>query len=242
MQCLVLAGGLGTRMRPLTESVPKALLPVGGRPFAEYQLEWLASQGVTNIVFSVGHLGDAIERELGDGERWGVRLRYVHERGGLLGTAGAVRLAAHVGVLDDTFFVLYGDAYLRVDLNALQERFCTCALPVLMTVYRNEGRWFASNVRYENGLVVLYDKFAAGQPHMHHIDYGLLAMRRSVIEEKVAPGTAADLAPILTDLSRAGRVAGFEATERFFEIGSQKGIEELDEHIQRMGRETGARS
>src|SRR5438067_7512203 len=140
-------------MRPRTETIPKALLPVAGRPFAEYQLDWLASEGVENVVFSVGHLGDAIEHELGDGRRWGIRLRYVYERGELLGTAGAIRLGADVGALDDTFLLLYGDAYLRVDLGAVWERFSACGLPVLMTVYRNEGRWFASNVRYEDGLV-----------------------------------------------------------------------------------------
>jgi NDP-sugar pyrophosphorylase family protein len=231
VQCLVLAGGLGTRMRPLTETVPKALLPVAGRPFAEWQLDWLASEGVDRVVYSVGYLGEAIEGHIGDGRRWGMSVRYIHEGGRLLGTAGAIRLAADLDALDDAFFVLYGDSYISVDLRDVERRFRSCGLPALMTVYRNDGRWAESNVEYRDGMVVLYDKFATDRRGMHHIDYGVLALTRALIEKEVEAGSAADLAPLMTQLSRSGRVAGFEATERFFEIGSREGLHQLEEHL-----------
>ena len=231
MQCLVLAGGLGTRMRPLTEKIPKALIPVAGRPFADYQLGWLASEGVTDVVFSVGYLGDHIERHVGDGRRFGLRVRYVDEGPTLRGTAGAIRLAVDAGVLEDHFFVLYGDAYLRVDLRAVHRRFAASELPVLMTVFRNAGRWAESNVIYEDGRVLLYDKFAADRQAMHHVDYGVLVLRRSVIEDAMPPGATGDLATILGDLSRRGLVAGFEATERFYEIGTPEGVEDLERYL-----------
>ncbi len=238
MQCLVLAGGLGTRMRPLTETIPKALIPVAGRPFADYQLEWLASEGVTDVVFSVGYLGDHIERHVGDGHRFGLRVRYVDEGPTLRGTAGAIRLAVEAGALEDHFFVLYGDAYLRVDLRAVHRRFQASGLPVLMTVFRNDGRWADSNVIYEDDRVLLYDKFAADRRGMHHVDYGVLMMSRSVIEDAMPPGGTGDLATILGDLSRLGLVGGFEATERFYEIGSPEGVEDLERHL--TGRRAGS--
>ena len=142
-------------MRPWTEAVPKALLPVAGRPFADWQLDWLAAGGVDRVVYSVGHLGEAIEDHVGDGRRWGVDVRYVKEGAVLRGTAGAIRLAADHGVLDDTFFVLYGDSYLCVDPRAVAAAFVAAGRPALMTVYHNRGSWDTSNVRYRDGVVEL---------------------------------------------------------------------------------------
>src|SRR4051794_22631685 len=110
-------------MRPHTETVPKALLPVGGRPFADWQLQRLAEGCVTRVVYSVGYLGEMIEEHVGDGRRWGIDVHYAYERGGLLGTAGAVRNAIDLGLLDEHFFVLYGDSYLSVDMVAVWRAF-----------------------------------------------------------------------------------------------------------------------
>jgi len=93
VQCLILAGGLATRLRPVTETVAKAVMPVAGRPFAEYQLEWLARAGVTDVVYAIGFHGDQIRAAVGDGSRFGIRVTYVDEGEILLGTGGAVRLA-----------------------------------------------------------------------------------------------------------------------------------------------------
>ncbi|HSR06922.1 MAG TPA: sugar phosphate nucleotidyltransferase, partial [Bryobacteraceae bacterium] len=106
-QCLVLAGGLGTRMRPSTETIPKSMLTAAGKPFVAYQLEWLASEGVTDVIYSIGYRGGAIRDYVGDGSRWGIRALFVDEGERLLGTAGALRLAFDHGVLDPTFAVLY---------------------------------------------------------------------------------------------------------------------------------------
>src|SRR4030088_978187 len=99
MQCVVLAGGLGTRMGAWTKRMPKPLIPVGGRPFAELQIEWLASQGVTDVVYSIGYRGDMLREALGDGSRWDLPIRYVDEGADLRGTGGALRLAADHGAL-----------------------------------------------------------------------------------------------------------------------------------------------
>jgi len=109
MQCLILAGGLGTRMRPYTDAMPKALIPVAGMPFAHHQLAWLASAGVERVVYSIGYKGDMIRGFVGDGGRWGLRVTFVDEGEELLGTGGAVRKAVDVEACDSRFLVLYGD-------------------------------------------------------------------------------------------------------------------------------------
>jgi NDP-sugar pyrophosphorylase family protein len=107
----ILAGGLATRLDPVTGRIPKSLIDVAGRPFAEHQITLLRESGLTDLVFLVGYLEEAVRNSLGDGRRWGVRLRYVSDGPCPLGTGGAIRQA--LPALGDQFFVLYGDSYLE---------------------------------------------------------------------------------------------------------------------------------
>jgi NDP-sugar pyrophosphorylase family protein len=238
VQCVVLAGGLATRMRPATEAIPKYLLPVAGAPFADHQLAWLARQGVDDVVLCVAHLGAEIKAYVGDGARWGLRIRYVDEGSELRGTAGALRLAVDQGVLDPAFLVLYGDSYLQVDVAAVWKAFMSSSTRALMTVYENDGRWERSNVRFEAGVVELYDKSVAdpGACGVHHVDYGLLVFHRDAIEDLVAPESSSDLADLQHRLSLRGELLGVEVFERFFEIGSIEGLRELEAHLCTPGR------
>ena len=227
MQCVILAGGLGTRMRPLTDVCPKTLLPVRGRPFAYHQLNWLASQGVTDVVYSIGHQGYLIRRYW-DSTASPVRsIRYVDEGEKLRGTGGALRLALDHGVLSESFLVIYGDSFLPVEFSPVWRAFQSSRMPGLMTVLRNRSQWDRSNVIYKNGRVVLYDK--RGGPAMQYIDYGLSAFRRELFGD--APEVF-DLALLLGDLSRRNQLAGFEVTERFYEIGSPQGLADLEHYLE----------
>ena len=229
MRCLVLAGGLGTRLDPVTRTVPKCLIPVAGRPFAHWQLAWLASQGVTDVVYSIGHLGELVRAEVGDGAPWGVSVRYVDDGPERRGTAGAVRLAVDEGALGEDFFVLYGDSWLSISLPAVDAAYRAAGAPALMTVYRNRGRWEHPNAVFAGGMVTWYEKGLARPPAaMEYVDYGLSVLSAAVVRELVPAGRSADLAELFTPLSRAGRLAGFEATERFYEIGSPSGLTELE--------------
>src|SRR5260370_5014463 len=175
MQCVILAGGLGTRMRPLTESCPQTLLAVCGRPFAYHQLHGLARQGVTEAVYAIGHKGGLI-REYWAREQPPVpSIRYVDEGDQLRGTGGAIRLALEQGVLEESFLVIYGDSFLPVEFAPIWQAFQSSGKPALMTVLRNEGRCDRSNVIYEDGRGVLYEKTANAA--MQYIDYGLSAFR-----------------------------------------------------------------
>jgi NDP-sugar pyrophosphorylase family protein len=233
LQCLILAGGLATRMRPLTETIPKALIPVAGRPFIDHQLAWLAAHGVTDVVLSVGYLGEAIRAHVGDGARYGLRARVVDEGPNLRGTAGAVRLAFDEGVLDDRFLLTYGDSFLPIDFAAVFRDFDALGAPALMTVYRNQGRWDQSNVIFDGRMVTLYDKQRRTRPpeDFAFIDYGLSALTRRTVAEEIPAGVKADLAEMFHRLSVRGELAGYESPERFFEIGSPEGLADFSEWL-----------
>ncbi len=218
-------------MYPATRDVPKCLIDVAGRPFAHWQLDWLSAQGVGRVVYSIGHLGDMIRDEIGDGSRFGLEVAYVDEGDELLGTGGALRLAVERGAVGHDFFVLYGDSYLSVDLAAVYGAFRARGADALMTVYRNEGRWEPSNAVFAAGMVTRYQKGLAHPPsEMQFVDYGLSVLRDAVVLETVA-APPSDMADALSMLSKAGRLAGFEATERFFEIGTPTGLADLERHL-----------
>lgn len=237
MQCAILAGGLGMRMRPATRLLPKAMVDVGGRPFVDLQLELLAKRGVTTVVFCLGYRGDAIREYVGRGERWGISCTFVDEGSELRGTAGALRLAIDRGALEEAFLVLYGDSYLLADFRSVWGKFLASGKPALMTVFRNQGRWDQSNVIFEKGAIKLYDKFAPPdlRKQMEYIDYGLSAFTSGCIETEVGSGAKADLADVFKRLSERGELAGAEVSSRFYEVGSPSGLEELKRFIAEAG-------
>ena len=158
----ILAGGLATRLRPITEKIPKSLLPVAGRPFLAHQLELLRKNGIERVVLCVGYLGELIQQRFGDGAPFGVRLDYSSDADRLLGTGGAVRNA--LPLLGQKFFVLYGDSYLDCDYQAVIRSFQSSGKDGLMTVFRNAGQWDQSNVVFREGQIIRYDKKAAALP------------------------------------------------------------------------------
>jgi NDP-sugar pyrophosphorylase family protein len=224
MQCVILAGGRGTRLGPLTEDLPKALVEIAGRPFLEYQLELLRIGGVSEIVLCVGYLGSVVERTIGDGSRLGLSIRYAHDGPEPLGTAGAVRNA--LPLLGERFLVTYGDTLLTVDYSAVARAHASSGLPALMTVLENENRFAPSNAVVEGGLVVAYVKTPTPQ-NARWIDYGLLGFDRAVIERS----TDADLEPVLARLAGERQLAAYEVDERFYEIGDEAGLAKTTEFV-----------
>jgi NDP-sugar pyrophosphorylase family protein len=220
-------------MAAVAPDLPKALIPVCGQPFAHHQLELLRRGGVDRVVYCIGHRGNDLRRFVGQGERWGLSVDYVDEGERLRGTAGALRLALDEGALEPSFLVLYGDSYLPTDLRSVWTAFEGCGKRGLMTVFRNDERWDTSNVLFERGLVTLYDKRRRDPraARMVFIDYGLSALQRDVIADEVPVCEVTDLADVYHRLSLAGELAGFEVYERFYEVGSPRGLADLTEHL-----------
>jgi len=220
----ILAGGLATRLRPITERIPKALIEVAGQPFLVHQLRLLSGAGIRKVVLCVGYRGEMIEEQFGNGSSLGIELTYSFDGPELLGTGGALRKA--LPLLGPSFIVLYGDSYLSIDYSEPVRAFVASGKLGLMTVFRNEGRWDSSNVLFANGTIQTYTKKNTN-PEMRHIDYGLGVFGAAAF----APwpdGKAFDLADVYQELIQRGELAGHEVTQRFYEIGSPAGLAELD--------------
>jgi NDP-sugar pyrophosphorylase family protein len=219
----ILAGGLATRLRPITEKIPKSLVPVAGRPFLAHQLELLHARDIRRAVLCIGYLGEMIQKDFGN-EKFGVKLEYSFDGPKLLGTGGAIKRA--VPLLGEEFFVLYGDSYLPIDYAPIADFFHRSGKQGLMTVFRNEGKFDTSNVVFTDGEIKVYDK-KNKLPEMQHIDYGLSLFKASVFDA-YAPDQVFDLAEVMGRLVREKQLAGFEVPERFYEIGSPAGLAELE--------------
>lgn len=223
----ILAGGLATRLRPITETIPKALVEVAGRPFIEWQLDYLHQQGVRHVVLCLGYLGEQIEDLIGDGRHFGLRVDYSHDGDRLLGTGGALRKA--LPMLGDAFFVFYGDSYLPIGFVDVEEHFYAQGQPALMTVLRNSDRWDKSNVIFKDGRLIEYNKHTSSED-MCYIDYGLGVLSGDVLLG-YPEDQPFDLAEVYHRLSLDGRLSGYEVFERFYEIGSLKGLKETEEYL-----------
>jgi NDP-sugar pyrophosphorylase family protein len=229
----LLAGGLATRLGAAAKRVPKSLVQVAGEPFVAHQLRLLAEQEIRDVVICCGHLGGMIEKFVGDGARFGCRVRYSFDGAGddgeLLGTGGAILNA--LPLLGSRFWVMYGDSYLTQAFAPALRAFEASDKTALMTVFRNEDQWDASNVMFGEGRIVRYVKQVrsgqTGEVRMRHIDYGL-----GIYSAEAFAGwgvaRAFDLALVQGDLIARGAMAGFETRERFYEIGSVAGLRETD--------------
>jgi NDP-sugar pyrophosphorylase family protein len=223
----LLAGGLATRLRPLTTRVPKALIEVAGKPFIDHQLDLLYSNGIRRVVLCLGYLGEQVRDHLGDGRDRGMELSYSFDGERLLGTGGALRRA--LPLLGEACWVLYGDSYLDIDYRAVLDRFLAHPSLGLMTVLRNQNQWDRSNVVFRDGQLLCYSK-RRQLPEMTYIDYGVSLVRRAALE-RLPVEEVCDLADLFTDLAAEGQLLGYEVTHRFYEIGSPDGLAETEAYL-----------
>lgn len=229
----LLAGGLATRLRPITESIPKVLVEVAGRPFVDHQLALLRRRGFRQVVLCLGYLGTQVEDYLGDGSQHGLELCYSHDGERLLGTGGALCRAKEL--LGDVFWVMYGDSYLDCDFAGILADFQRRGAAALMTVLCNEGLWDQSNVVFRDGHLVRYSKrerLAA----MSHIDAGASLLRVALLE-RIPEGQPHDLADLYGALVAEGAMVGHEVSKRFYEIGTPAGLAETNEFLANRGAE-----
>lgn len=221
----ILAGGLATRLRPITNQIPKALVPIAGVPFLTHQIHLLKSQGINEIVLCVGHLGEMIQEQYGNGEKFDIKISYSFDGEQPLGTGGAIAKA--LPMLGERFFVLYGDSYLPIDYQAIAQAHIAAQKLGLMTVFENEGKWDTSNIWFEKGVIKAYDKKNL-LPQMRFIDYGLSVFHRDAFRS-ASQKKSFDLSELFQDLIVKNELAGYVVTQRFYEIGSHSGLKELDQ-------------
>jgi NDP-sugar pyrophosphorylase family protein len=224
MSVAILAGGLATRLHPITEKIPKLLVDVAGEPFFNHQLRLLRSAGLNHIVLCLGYLGEQVVDIYGNGANWDVEIDYSFDGPNLLGTGGALMKA--LPKLGENFYVLYGDSYLPINYMEIGKAFYQSGKKGLMTIYKNSGLYDVSNVWFENRDIRSYDK-TRKNPLMQHIDYGLSAFQNQAfsgfsLESKF------DLSDVQTALVKENQMVGIEIFERFYEVGSHAGLQELN--------------
>ena len=226
----ILAGGLATRMKPITEKIPKSLIEVNGKPFISHQLDYLKSQGIQNIVLCIGHLGHMIESLIGDGKALGLNIQYSLDGDKLLGTGGAIKKA--LPLLSKDFFVLYGDSFLPIDYKNAGDAYVSSKKNALITVIKNNNQWDKSNVEFESGTLIEYNKHHPNE-RMHYIDYGLSILNQSIFND-YHENEPFDLSDLYHKLSLHNHLAGFETFDRFYEIGSQNGLKETEIYLSKV--------
>ena len=232
---VILAGGLATRLYPVTKQIPKSLITVAGRPFIDHQLALIRKKGVRQVILCVGYLGEMIEDFVKDGSRWGIEVRYSYDGDTLLGTGGAIKKASNI--LPESFIILYGDSYLNIDFESISRHFYALDMPVLMTVYRNHDTSDRSNIMMKDGKIIKYDK-RSHDPSMEYIDYGLIVIQKKIFEGS-PKNEPFDLSLVLSQSVEAGLVAPYEVEQRFYEIGSAVGIKETEDYIRNHTLNTG---
>ena len=227
---VILAGGLATRMKPITEKIPKSLIEVNGKPFILHQLDYLKSQGIQNIVLCIGHLGHMIKSLIGDGKALGLNIQYSLDGDKLLGTGGAIKKA--LPLLSKDFFVLYGDSFLPIDYKNVEDAYVSSKKNALITVIKNNNQWDKSNVEFTSGTLIEYNKHHPNEG-MHYIDYGLSILNQSIFDAYLE-NESFDLSDLYHKLSLRNHLAGFETFERFYEIGSQNGLKETENYLSKV--------
>lgn len=230
----ILAGGLATRMRPITETIPKSLIEISGKPFIFYQLEYLRSQGVKHVVLCVGFLGHMIEAKIGDGTDFGLHVSYSFDGPALLGTGGSLRQA--LPQLGEYFFVLYGDSFLPINYQLIEQVFFQREKVALLTVLKNNNSWDKSNVLFQDNKLLEYNK-QSPTPNMSYIDYGLSILDSKLFNHVPVENSPFDLSDMYQKLSQLGQLEGYEVYDRFYEIGSFSGLKETEAYFMKREQE-----
>lgn len=223
----ILAGGLGTRLYPLTKTIPKSMVKINGIPFIEYQLKLLAKQACEEVVLCVSYKSEVIQDFVGDGSRYGLSVKYSHDGSDQLGTGGAIIKA--LPLLGDNFIVLYGDSYLPTSLKIIAEAHLQGSKSATMAVFRNNNNYDTSNVLFSNGSLKFYSKTKPNQLYTH-IDYGITVFKKSIFKRYIIEQSL-DLADVCSELSAISDLAGFEVFERFYEVGSPSGVQDFSDFV-----------
>lgn len=232
MQAVILAGGLGTRLRPLTEQIPKVMVPVRGKPFLLYLLKLLKNQGVNDIVLCIGYLGKEVRDFFGNGESLGVRIRYSEEKKRLLGTGGALKQAQ--SLLDDHFFVINGDTYLPIDYSEVEGAFLKCNKKAVMVVYDNqEDTGVKNNVELDNDLMVIRHDKESSVSSLRYVEAGVLALRREALD-LMGEGCPISLEKgLYPTLIQQRELAAYVTEQRFYDIGTPDQQRIFEEFLKR---------
>jgi NDP-sugar pyrophosphorylase family protein len=228
MQIVILCGGLATRLRNLTKNIPKSMIKIKNKPFLEYQIENIKRSSINNIILCVGHLSEQIESYFGNGEKFGVDIKYSYDGDKPLGPIGALKNAEPL--LDDIFFIMYGDSYLKVDFKKVYSYFIDHNKLALMVVYKNFNKIDKSNLIVKNNIIVAYgDKKRTKD--MIYIDYGTSILKKEILNI-IPKNTFYTTGQLFSNLISKNELLAYEVKQRFYHIGNPDALEEFKNYIE----------
>jgi N-acetyl-alpha-D-muramate 1-phosphate uridylyltransferase len=227
MQAVILAGGLGTRLRPLTFSVPKPMVKINDKPFLEYELRLLKKNGFEEFVFCVEYKSEVIERHFGTGEMFGVSIIYSRDGDKQLGPAGALKKAS--SLLKKEFIVTYGDAFLQMDYRGFVETFHESGKLGMMAVFENHNEFGKSDLLVEDGMITRYNK-SGNDPEIIWINFGATMLKKEALD-LISPGIEVGEEQFYNSLIARRELAAFVTKERFYEIGTVQGLHEFENFL-----------
>lgn len=215
-QAVILAGGLGLRMRPLTDTVPKPMIEIHGRPFLEYLVEQLRAAGIERILMLLGYLPGQIQAHFGDGSRWGVSISYaVTPPEAQTGT----RVREALDSLDPVFLLLYGDNYWPLQLDRMWQRFVAADPAAMTTIYRNRDGYSRDNVRLVEDRIVVYDR-SRSQPGLGGVEIGYAILKRDVLAELLPASDTPIEEAVYPVLASRGELLAYPTDHRYYGVGS----------------------
>lgn len=228
---MILAGGRGTRLRPITDTTPKPMVKFHGRPFLEYLIELLREQGFEHVLLLLGHLPDVIQRHFGDGRDFGVRVDYTVSSADDL-TVSRIRLAEPL--LDDCFLLMYCDNYWPLRFERMWERFATSDAAAMVTVYANRDRYRPGkdSVRVDDeGYVRVFDRSRTTEG-LEGVEISYAIVRRSALEVLPA-GDALIEEALYPPLAAEGRLLANVSDHRYYSVGSLERLPVTDRFLAR---------
>ncbi len=215
-QAVILAGGRGTRMRPITDDRPKPMVPVLGRPFLEYQIEQLRSQGFERVLILLGYLPEVVQNHFGDGSKWGIRIDY-HVTAPDQLTSSRVAAAQHL--IDPCFLLLYCDNYWPMQMDRMWERFRSAGRPGLITVYGNKDNYSSGSVVLDEAHHVrIFDRLRT-TPGLREVELSYAILTERCLALLPDQDTLFEEA-IYTPLARQGRLTAYVSDHRYYSVGS----------------------
>ena len=219
MQAVILAGGLGTRLKPLTRQVPKVMVLINGVPFLLHLLRLLKHHGVNEIVLCTGYLSEQVRDIFHDGKNFGLKIRYSEEKEGLLGTGGALKQAQ--SLLDDHFFVINGDTYLPIDYAEVESAFLKSDKTALMVVYDNrEDTGVKNNVALDSDLMVIRHDKESHDSDLKYVEAGVLVLRRAALDRMKEGERISSEKGLYPGLIQQRQLAAYITGQRFYDIGT----------------------
>lgn len=228
-QAVILAGGLGTRLRPITDLIPKPMIEFHGKPFVEYLIGMLIEQGFKKVVLLLGYMPEKVTKYFGDGSNWGIEIKYsisnVEDDTGL-----RIQKAKHL--YDPLFMLMYCDNYWPMDFSRMWERYRSKDVSALVTVYKNKDNYTKSNLRIDDdGFIEVYDKTRTAE-NLLGVDIGFFILKREVVD-LIPEGNHNFERTVMPQLIEKKDIITYQTEHRYYSVGSHERLKMTDSFLLR---------